>query len=62
MIMRGLLATNIQFDAHTHGGGEEFVVFVGVSSDEHGDDPAGTWVRSQHLSKHDRWSDDGRLI
>jgi len=34
------------FSAHTHSGGEEFLVLDGVFSDEHGDYPAGTYVRN----------------
>ena len=37
---------NSQFEAHTHGGGEEFLVLEGVFSDEHADYPAGTYVRN----------------
>ena len=37
-------APDSQFDAHTHGGGEEYLVLDGVFSDEHGDYPAGTYV------------------
>lgn len=40
------------FDAHVHGGGEEFVVLEGVFSDEHGDFPAGSYVRNPPTSKH----------
>ena len=34
-------APNCHFSAHTHGGGEEFLVLEGVFQDEHGDFPAG---------------------
>ncbi len=37
---------NSQFDAHQHGGGEEYLVLDGVFSDENGDYPAGTYVRN----------------
>jgi anti-sigma factor ChrR (cupin superfamily) len=40
------------FSAHTHGGGEEFFVLEGVFSDEHGDYPAGTYVRNPVGSRH----------
>ena len=33
------------FSPHTHSGGEEFIVLDGVFQDEHGDYPAGTYVR-----------------
>lgn len=40
------------FPSHTHGGGEEFLVLDGVFSDEHGDFPAGTYVRNPVGSSH----------
>ncbi|WP_425073227.1 cupin domain-containing protein [Sagittula sp. S175] len=40
------------FDAHTHGGGEEYLVLEGVFSDEHGDYPAGTYVRNPIGTRH----------
>lgn len=39
-------APNTTFEAHTHGGGEEFLVLDGVFSDEHAHYPAGTYVRN----------------
>jgi anti-sigma factor ChrR (cupin superfamily) len=45
-------APDTQFAAHTHWGGEEVFVIDGVFHDEHGDYPAGTWIRSPHLSGH----------
>lgn len=45
-------APNSQFDSHTHGGGEEYLVLEGVFSDEHGDYPAGTYVRNPIGTKH----------
>lgn len=41
-----------QFDAHEHGGGEEFLVLEGVFSDEHEDYPAGTYVRNPIGTAH----------
>ena len=41
-----------RFDAHTHGGGEEFLVLEGTFSDEWGDYPAGTYVRNPPGSRH----------
>lgn len=41
-----------QFDAHEHGGGEEFLVLEGVFSDEHADFPAGTYVRNPIGTAH----------
>ena len=40
------------FPAHTHGGGEEFIVLDGVFQDEHGDFVAGTYVRNPPGSRH----------
>lgn len=40
------------FPAHDHLLGEEFFVLDGVFSDEHGDYPAGTYVRNPPLSHH----------
>lgn len=40
------------FQPHTHVGGEEIFVLSGSFIDEHGRYPAGTWIRSPHLSKH----------
>lgn len=40
------------FDAHTHGGGEEYLVLDGVFSDENGDYPAGTYVRNPIGTRH----------
>jgi quercetin dioxygenase-like cupin family protein len=50
------------FDPHTHGGGEEFVVLSGVFQDEHGDYPAGTYVRNPPSTRHTPRSDDGCII
>ncbi|MFV9615418.1 MAG: cupin domain-containing protein [Gammaproteobacteria bacterium] len=43
---------NEVFQPHTHFGGEEIVVISGKFIDEHGEYPAGTWLRSPHMSKH----------
>jgi len=40
------------FQNHTHWGGEEIVVIKGAFIDEYGEYPAGSWIRSPHLSKH----------
>lgn len=50
------------FSAHTHTGGEEFLVLEGVFSDEHGDFPAGTYVRNPVGSSHTPHSKDGCVI
>ena len=39
-------APNSHFSAHTHGGGEEFLVLEGIFSDEYGNYPAGTYIRN----------------
>ena len=48
-----------RFDAHTHGGGEEFLVLEGVFSDESGDYPAGSYVRNPIGTSHAPHSDQG---
>jgi anti-sigma factor ChrR (cupin superfamily) len=40
------------FSTHRHWGGEEILVLEGVFEDEHGAYPAGSWMRSPHLSSH----------
>ncbi len=55
-------APESHFDAHTHGGGEEFLVLDGVFQDEHGDFPAGTYVRNPPTSSHTPGSKEGCTI
>ncbi|MEB0137291.1 cupin domain-containing protein [Actimicrobium sp. CCC2.4] len=55
-------AAGSQFTAHVHGGGEEFLVLDGVFSDEHGDCPAGTYVRNPPTSQHTPHSGPGCTI
>jgi len=43
---------NETFQSHTHWGGEEIVVLAGRFLDEHGEYPAGSWIRSPHMSQH----------
>jgi len=45
-------APDTRFNPHTHVGGEEILVLTGVFRDEHGAYPAGTWIRSPHMSHH----------
>src|SRR6267154_1896497 len=45
-------APRSRFSAHTHGGGEEFLVLEGVFQDEHGDFPAGSYIRNPPESLH----------
>jgi hypothetical protein len=50
------------FAAHTHAGGEEYVVLEGVFQDEAGDHPAGTYVRNPPGSAHVPASAPGCLL
>lgn len=50
------------FNPHRHYGGEEIFVVEGVFADEFGEYPAGTWLRSPHLSMHKPFSREGCLI
>lgn len=55
-------APGTKFNPHTHFGGEEILVLEGIFSDEHGDYPKGTWLRSPHMSMHHPFSKEGCLI
>lgn len=56
-------APNTQFQRHTHWGGEEILVLEGVFYDEHGAYPAGSWLRSPHMSEHQPFTkQEGALI
>ncbi len=55
-------APGSSFSAHTHTGGEEFIVLDGVFQDEHGDFPAGTYVRNPPTSQHAPRSELGCTI
>lgn len=55
-------APGTKFTAHQHWGGEEVFVLEGTFQDEHGTYPAGSWIRSPHMSRHAPWSDEGCLI
>ena len=50
------------FSAHTHAGGEEFLVLDGVFQDEHGDFPVGTYVRNPPTTSHTPSSAPGATI
>ena len=52
-------AAGSRFSPHTHGGGEEFLVLDGVFQDEHGDYPAGSYVRNPPTSRHTPGSNPG---
>jgi hypothetical protein len=45
-------APDSHFSAHTHAGGEEFLVLEGAFSDDYGDFPTGTYVCNSVGSKH----------
>lgn len=50
------------FSAHTHTGGEEYLVLDGLFQDEHGDFPVGTYVRNPPTSSHTPSSAPGATI
>jgi anti-sigma factor ChrR (cupin superfamily) len=50
------------FPEHSHALGEEFLVLEGVFSDEHGDYPAGTYIRNPPGSRHSPRSSPGCTI
>lgn len=52
-------APQTYFNPHRHFGGEEIWVVEGVFEDEHGRYPAGTWIRSPHMSLHKPFSQEG---
>src|SRR5579871_2679171 len=52
-------AAGSRFSPHTHDGGEEFLVLDGVFQDEHGDFPAGSYVRNPPTSHHRPGSEPG---
>ncbi len=55
-------APDSKFSAHTHTGGEEFIVLEGVFQDEHGDYPTGTYVRNPPTTAHTPGSSPGCTI
>ncbi len=55
-------APNSQFSPHVHGGGEEILVLEGVFQDEHGDFPAGSYIRNPPTSRHTPGSAPGCVI
>jgi hypothetical protein len=55
-------APESRFSPHVHGGGEEFLVLDGVFSDEHGDFPAGSYIRNPPQSRHTPGSKPGCTI
>jgi len=55
-------APRSHFSRHIHGGGEEFLVLEGVFQDEHGDYPAGFYIRNPPTSAHTPGSEKGCTI
>ena len=55
-------APGAAFDPHQHALGEEFIVLDGVFSDEHGDYPAGSYLRNPPGTSHTPRSDPGCVI
>ena len=55
-------ARGSHFSPHIHTGGEEILVLEGVFQDEHGDYPAGSYVRNPPQSRHTPGSKSGCTI
>lgn len=55
-------APGSHFSPHVHTGGEEFLVLDGVFQDEHGDFPAGSYIRNPIGSSHTPGSEPGCTI
>ena len=55
-------APGSHFSPHIHDGGEEFLVLEGVFSDEHGDYPAGSYIRNPPTSRHTPGSAPGCVL
>ncbi len=55
-------APGSHFSPHVHTGGEEFIVLDGVFQDEHGDYPAGSYIRNPPESNHTPGSEPGCTI
>lgn len=55
-------APGSHFSPHVHTGGEEFLVLDGVFQDEHGDFPAGSYIRNPPQSSHTPGSEPGCTI
>lgn len=55
-------AAHSVFPEHEHALGEEFLVLSGIFSDEHGDYPAGTYIRNPPGSRHSPRSAPGCTI
>ena len=55
-------APGSKFSAHTHDGGEEFIVLEGTFQGEHGDYPVGTYVRNPPTTAHTPGASEGCTI
>ena len=55
-------APGSHFSPHVHGGGEELLVLEGVFRDEHGEFPAGCYVRNPPQSRHTPGSGPGCIL
>lgn len=55
-------APGSKFSSHVHTGGEEFFVLDGIFQDEHGDFPAGSYIRNPPQSSHTPGSEAGCII
>ncbi len=55
-------APKSHFSPHTHDEGEEFLVLQGVFQDEHGDYPAGSYIRNPPQSRHTPGSEPGCVL
>lgn len=55
-------APKSSFSPHVHDGGEEFIVLEGVFQDEHGDYPAGSYIRNPPTTSHTPSSEPGCVI
>jgi ChrR Cupin-like domain len=55
-------APHSHFSPHLHEAGEEFLVLEGVFQDEHGDYPAGSYIRNPPQSRHTPGSEPGCVI
>lgn len=55
-------AKGASFNSHSHPQGEEILVLEGIFSDENGDYPAGTYIRSPPGSHHAPYSEEGCVL
>lgn len=55
-------APRSRFSEHVHGGGEELLVLEGTFSDQHGEFPAGSYLRNPVGSSHSPRSQEGCVL